>query len=69
MGSEGPIESIGEPGIRAAGDVLHTMRNEVAQLLNRNQRSFPGAQPVSFARSHIEELRKEEYGRSHPTYF
>lgn len=60
MSQEGPIQSLGEPGIRATGEVLQTMRSEVARLLGRNQRSFPGAQPVSFARSHLEELRKEE---------
>lgn len=60
MSEEGPIESIAEPGIKATGEVLQTMRHEVAQLLNRHQRSFPGAQPVSFTRAHLEELRKEE---------
>jgi mRNA guanylyltransferase len=60
MTSEGPIQSIGEPGVRATGNVLFTMRQEVAQLLGRTQRSFPGAQPVSFASHHLEELRKEE---------
>lgn len=61
MSGEGPIESIAEPGIKATGEVLQTMRHEVAQLLNRHQRSFPGAQPVSFTRAHLEELRKEDY--------
>ncbi|SPO02826.1 related to mRNA guanylyltransferase [Cephalotrichum gorgonifer] len=61
MSQERPIESIGEPGIRATGEVLQIMRAEVAGLLNRSQRSFPGAQPVSFARSHIKELQREDY--------
>jgi hypothetical protein len=68
MSQEGPIESIAEPGIRATGEVLLTMRNEVAQLLNRHQRSFPGAQPVSFTRSHLEELKKEEYDSNFSLY-
>lgn len=55
------IRSIDEPGLRASGDVLRTMRQEVANLLQRNQSGFPGAQPVSFARKHIDELQQEDY--------
>jgi mRNA guanylyltransferase len=59
------ITSLSEPGVKAAGDVLRTMRAEVADLLGRNQTSFPGAQPVSFARAHLEELTKAEYVPGH----
>jgi mRNA guanylyltransferase len=55
-----PLQSIDEPGLKATGDVLRNMRQEVASLLNRNQLGFPGAQPVSFARKHLDELRREE---------
>ncbi|KAH7038155.1 mRNA capping enzyme [Microdochium trichocladiopsis] len=55
------IHSIDEPGLRAEGDVLRGMRQEVARLLQRNSPGFPGAQPVSFARKHIEELQREDY--------
>ncbi|KAI0875114.1 mRNA capping enzyme [Hypoxylon argillaceum] len=55
------IQSIDEPGLRAEGDLLITMRKEVASLLNRPSTGFPGAQPVSFARRHIDELRRENY--------
>ncbi len=55
-----PIQSIDEPGLRIGGDMLRSMRQEVASLLGRNQIGFPGAQPVSFARKHIDELRREE---------
>jgi len=56
----GPLESIEAPGIKAEGDLLYTMRQEVAYLLDRKNLSFPGAQPVSFARRHLEELTKQE---------
>jgi hypothetical protein len=57
---DGPIESIAEPGVKAQGQLLHEMRREVATLLNRSQTGFPGAQPVSFARQHLDELAQHE---------
>lgn len=54
------LTSLSEPGVKAAGDVLKTMRAEVAELLGRHQTSFPGAQPVSFSRQHLDELTKAE---------
>lgn len=56
----GPIASISEPGVKADGQLLYDMRKEVADLLGRHQTSFPGAQPVSFARQHLDELTKQE---------
>jgi len=55
------LQSIQEPGTKAEGNLLHTLRGEVAQLLGRKNHGFPGAQPVSFARKHLEELKKQEY--------
>ena len=55
------IQAMDRPGIRAEGDLLHNMQREVARLLNRESTNFPGAQPVSFARRHLEELRRDEY--------
>ncbi|EFX00610.1 mRNA capping enzyme alpha [Grosmannia clavigera kw1407] len=55
------LERIDAPGIRAEGAVLHNMRREVANLLHRQQLGFPGAQPVSFSRRHMDELRKQDY--------
>ncbi|TGJ82297.1 hypothetical protein E0Z10_g6469 [Xylaria hypoxylon] len=55
------IQSIDEPGLRASGDLLMTMRKEVASLLGRSSTGFPGAQPVSFSRKHLDELRREDY--------
>ncbi|PHH91382.1 hypothetical protein CDD83_690 [Cordyceps sp. RAO-2017] len=58
---DGPISSIAEPGVKAGGQLLYSMRKEVADLLGRHQTSFPGAQPVSFARQHVDELTKQDY--------
>ncbi|KAK6196959.1 hypothetical protein LQW54_011044 [Pestalotiopsis sp. IQ-011] len=55
------IQSMDHPGIRAEGDLLYSMRGEVARLLGRENTNFPGAQPVSFARRHLEELRRDDY--------
>ncbi len=57
---EGPIESIEEPGLKAPPALAGNLRREVARLLNRNTLGFPGAQPVSFKRQHLEELRQQE---------
>jgi mRNA guanylyltransferase len=52
--------SIERPGIKAEGELLQGFRREVADLLDRKQLGFPGAQPVSFSRRHIEELKAQE---------
>ncbi|KAI2630682.1 mRNA capping enzyme, alpha subunit [Hypoxylon sp. NC1633] len=56
-----PIQAIDEPGLRVPGDVVMGLRQEVAGLLHRSQTSFPGAQPVSFTRKHLDELLREDY--------
>ncbi|KAK1756060.1 mRNA capping enzyme, catalytic domain-containing protein [Echria macrotheca] len=56
-----PIKDIANPGVKAEFPFLRNLREEVAQLLNRNSLSFPGAQPVSFSRRHIDELQKKDY--------
>ncbi len=58
---DGPVASIAEPGVKADGQLLYTMRKEVAHLLGRVQTGFPGAQPVSFGRRHIDILKNQEY--------
>ncbi|CCD54703.1 hypothetical protein ACHAO1_008112 [Botrytis cinerea] len=57
----GPVHDIQAPGIQAQGEILFHMRREVAQLLNRSNPSFPGAQPVSFTRRHLDELTRQDY--------
>ncbi|KAF7857301.1 hypothetical protein EAF04_009542 [Stromatinia cepivora] len=57
----GPVHDIQAPGIQAHGEVLHNMRKEVASLLGRPNPSFPGAQPVSFTRRHLDELMRQDY--------
>ncbi|EON64365.1 hypothetical protein W97_03596 [Coniosporium apollinis CBS 100218] len=49
------------PGLKAEEPLAEVLRREVADLLRRNPVSFPGAQPVSFARKHIEELQQKDY--------
>ncbi|KAI9894765.1 MAG: Dcp1p-Dcp2p decapping enzyme complex alpha subunit [Vezdaea aestivalis] len=49
------------PGVKADEHMTRSFREEVAKLLNRQQKTFPGAQPVSFALRHILELQKEDY--------
>ena len=49
------------PGNKATNDLAQTLRYEVAALLGRKQTSFPGAQPVSFAARHIQELQRRDY--------
>ena len=49
-------------GVWAGENLEREFQGEVAGLLKRNNpRQFPGAQPVSFARQHIEELKKQDY--------
>lgn len=55
-----PIKAIDEPGLRATQKITNTLRREVADLLGRTDTRFPGAQPVSFVRRHLDELRQHE---------
>ncbi|KAK8212397.1 mRNA capping enzyme, guanylyltransferase subunit [Phyllosticta capitalensis] len=54
-----PIPQI--PGVKASKELADGFRREVAQLLGRRSLSFPGAQPVSFARKHLAELMTRDY--------
>ncbi|KAK4457108.1 mRNA capping enzyme, catalytic domain-containing protein [Cladorrhinum samala] len=56
-----PLHDIANPGIKAEHELAKSLRGEVARLLGRSQFNFPGAQPVSFSRKHIDELRREDY--------
>ena len=49
------------PGQKMAGDDLWLLRNQVAELLDRSNTNFPGAQPVSFAARHKLDLQKQDY--------
>lgn len=55
-----PISRIDEPGFKTPQPLLGKLQREVADLLQRGQTTFPGAQPVSFCRRHLDELRREE---------
>lgn len=58
---EGPIQAIDRPGIKMADQDARALRQEVQHLLGREKWDFPGAQPVSFAKRHLEALRSEDY--------
>lgn len=49
------------PGAKIEGEELHELRLMLADLLRRKSSLFPGSQPVSFERNHIEVLKKREY--------
>ena len=49
------------PGVKAQPPLLYSFRHEVANLLGRDNPSFPGAQPVSFAARHLLELQRQDY--------
>ena len=48
------------PGEKMPDQARSQLRGLVADLLQRNQTSFPGAQPVSFCRRHFQDLIREE---------
>jgi mRNA guanylyltransferase len=58
MGSSVTLDDIGQ---RIPPDDMHFHRSTIADLLGRQQLSFPGAQPVSFARKHFAELQRTDY--------
>lgn len=52
------LSKVGE--LQSHGDA-EIYRDRLADLLSRHSRSFPGAQPVSFARQHLRELESTDY--------
>jgi mRNA guanylyltransferase len=58
MGSSVTLDDVGE---RIPHEDMQFHRGTIADLLGRQQLSFPGAQPVSFARQHFSELQKTDY--------
>lgn len=56
------MPNLDDIGWRAQPPELNILRGEIADLLERGgNTSFPGAQPVSFARKHLRELRQRDY--------
>ena len=58
MGSLLQLSDVADPIPREDVDFF---RQRVADLLDRRNLSFPGAQPVSFARKHFQDLQRTEY--------
>lgn len=56
----GSVPNIADIGFLAEPELTRNFQREVASLLGRSTFSFPGAQPVSFARRHLQELQKRE---------
>ncbi|KAI5301251.1 Dcp1p-Dcp2p decapping enzyme complex alpha subunit [Ascosphaera pollenicola] len=52
------LDEIGQP---AHPDLEYQLKSEISALLDRPNRGFPGAQPVSFARRHLHELLQRDY--------
>ncbi|KAF2126103.1 mRNA capping enzyme, alpha subunit [Dothidotthia symphoricarpi CBS 119687] len=49
------------PGYLVDNHDAQQLRQDVANLIGRDNPRFPGAQPVSFSREHIAELQRAEY--------
>ena len=49
------------PGEEVEPHIAQERRREVKELLGRSVMNFPGAQPVSFARQHLQELNTRNY--------
>ncbi|KAI1376682.1 mRNA capping enzyme, alpha subunit [Hypoxylon crocopeplum] len=56
-----PIQAIDEPGLKTPSDIVVGLRQQVASILHRTSITFPGAQPVSFTRKHLDELLRADY--------
>ena len=53
--------SIEQVAVKLSREEAEFHRETICDLLNRNNKSFPGAQPVSFARHHLAELQHRDY--------
>ncbi|WPH03032.1 mRNA capping enzyme, alpha subunit [Acrodontium crateriforme] len=58
MGSSIDLTKLGQ---KLSWEDADFYRNSVSDLLQRPNKAFPGAQPVSFARRHLIELTREDY--------
>jgi len=52
--------NLSDVGLKLENEHADFHRKTISDLLNRRRLGFPGAQPVSFARKHFEELQRTE---------
>ncbi|KAG5440581.1 hypothetical protein PCK2_000406 [Pneumocystis canis] len=48
-------------GVQIHGKDLYNLRDRVRRLLQRSNDAFPGSQPVSFSKIHIQTLMNHDY--------
>ncbi|EMC98845.1 hypothetical protein BAUCODRAFT_382033 [Baudoinia panamericana UAMH 10762] len=58
MGSSVDLAAV---GTKLTNEEAHIHKDRVADILGRKVLTFPGSQPVSFAREHIQTLQNEDY--------
>nr|4PZ6_A Chain A, mRNA-capping enzyme subunit alpha [Schizosaccharomyces pombe 972h-]4PZ6_B Chain B, mRNA-capping enzyme subunit alpha [Schizosaccharomyces pombe 972h-] len=59
--SEKDIEEVSVPGVLAPRDDVRVLKTRIAKLLGTSPDTFPGSQPVSFSKKHLQALKEKNY--------